>query len=382
MYNLDQLLRSRHTCDQVRQQVEADAPAVFLRSIKLKIISACNLKCEMCRYWQMARQELPRDVIFSVLDHAAQLGCLKVHLSGGEVTLHRELVATIQHGADLGMRINLTSNGVLMDKTRARAWIAAGLRAASFSLDGARAKTHDGIRGVPGAFKRTVRALRIVQREVERHDARLRVRVNNVLSSRNLGELPALLRLAGELGVVDVVPMPIDGAKVPRPTVDQIRWFNAEIAPQVLELRRQYGMPLDAGRLYPFGRSPSELEQAANGRYAMGHYEHHRCYAPHFHAFISHNGDVFACCMTRDRMRPLGNVTRQSLTEIFQGDQYQQFRVDMRQVRLKVCANCDQYLRENRLVDARLVQLQAPEIQAPAIQAPAIQAPEIQLARL
>ena len=360
MYNLDQLLAARETCTAVRDQVELGAPAAYLRSIKLKIISACNLKCEMCRYWQIARQELPIDVVYSVLSHAAQLGCLKVHLSGGEVTLHRHLVDAIRRGAELGMRINLTSNGVLVDKTRARAWIDAGLRGASFSLDGSCAKTHDGVRGVPGAFKKTVRAIRIVRREVERRDSRLRIRVNNVLSARNLDELPALIKLAGDLGAVDVVPMPIDGAKVPRPSVDQIQRFNADVVPQTVELRRRYGMPIDAGRLYPYGRTNEELEQAARGRYAQGHYERRPCYAPYFHTFISHDGDVYACCMTRERMRSLGNVKQQTLTDIFLGDSYQQFRAGMRISRLPVCATCDQYHRENRLVDARLFQIEPP----------------------
>jgi radical SAM protein with 4Fe4S-binding SPASM domain len=359
MYNLDDLLGSRETCRSVQRQVVDGEPALYLRSVKLKIISACNLMCEMCKYWQMARVELPRDVILNTLDHAAQLGCLKVHLSGGEVTLHRDLTAAIERGAQLGMRMNLTSNGVLMDKSRARAWVNAGLRAASFSLDGARAKTHDGIRGVPGVYKRTIRAIRILRREVDRLDARLRIRVNNVLSSRNLDELPALIEIAGELGVVDVVPMPIDGAKVPRPSVEQIERFNAEIAPRMLELRRKYNMPIDAGRLYPFGRTSHDVALSARGEYALGHYDHSLCYAPYFHAFISHNGDVFACCMTRDRMKPLGNVQRQSLTEIFLGAEYQRFRDAMRETRLKICRNCDQYLRENRLVDSRLVQLEA-----------------------
>jgi radical SAM protein with 4Fe4S-binding SPASM domain len=359
MYNLDELLGARETCLTVQRQVVDNEPAIYLRSIKLKIISACNLKCEMCKYWQMARVELPRDVILHTLDHAAQLGCLKVHLSGGEVTLHRDLTAAIERGAQLGMRMNLTSNGVLMDKARARSWINAGLRAASFSLDGARAKTHDGVRGVPGAFKRTVRAIRILKREVDRLDSRLRIRVNNVLSTRNLDELPALIELAGDLGAVDVVPMPIDGAKVPRPSVEQIERFNLEVAPQMLALRRKYNMPIDAARLFPFGRSPRELAQSACGEYAFGHYDHSLCYAPYFHAFISHNGDVFACCMTRDRMKPLGNVQRQSLTEIFLGGEYQHFREAMLHTRMKVCRNCDQYLRENRLVDSRLVQLNA-----------------------
>lgn len=368
MYNLEEWLRRSEHRESLERQVFAGQNADCLRSLKLKIISNCNLKCEMCRYWQMPKQQLPREVIFRTLDHAVALGCVKVHLSGGEVTLHHDLVDAIAHGAQLGIRMNLTSNGVLMDKARARAWVSAGLRAASFSLDGVRSKTHDAIRGVPGAFKRTVRAIKTVVRENERLDGKLRVRVNTVLSERNLDEYPRLLEMAGELGVVDVLPMPIDGKRSPRPTAKRIEWFNREIAPRAAELRRRYRMPLDAGRLFPFGRSQGELELAAEGRYALGHYEQHRCYAPYLHAFVSHTGEVFACCMTRDRMRPLGNVREQTLTEIFTGPAYQSFRRAMNSTRLAVCANCDQYLRENRVVDARLEERSEPRFRLPVLE--------------
>jgi len=368
MYNLEELLRSDERRSSLTRQVLDAAPADCLRSLKLKIISNCNLRCEMCRYWQMPKQQLPRTVIFSTLEHAAALGCIKVHLSGGEVTLHHDLVDAIRHGTELGMRMNLTSNGVLMDKPRARQWVEAGLRAASFSLDGVRRKTHDGIRGVPGAYKRTLRAIRVVVRENERLGGKLRVRVNTVMSAKNMDELPALLELVGAMGVVDVMPMPIDGKRAIRPTVKQIARFNAEIAPRVAEIRRRYHMPIDAGRLYPFGRTAAELDLATQGRYGFGHYDQHRCYAPYYHAFISHTGEVFACCMTRDRMRPLGNVREQTLSDIFLGSAYQAFRQGMNVARLPVCANCDQYLRENRLVDARLAESAPPRLRLPIVE--------------
>lgn len=354
MYNLQELLSEAAVLQDLREQVAGNGGAPVLRSLKFKIISNCNLKCEMCKYWQIAKQQIPIDIIGRVLEHAAVLGCIKVHFSGGEVTLHPELNAAIQKATDLGIRSNLTSNGILMTKDRARRWIDAGLRAACFSLDGVERRTHDKIRGVPGAFKRTVRAVRTLVRENDRCRGKLRVRINMVLSARNLEELPGLIQLAGELGAVDVLPMPIDGKRAIRPTVSQIEKFNAETVPKVMELRRFYGMPIDAGRLFPLGRTPREMELATRGQYGFDHYREHRCYAPYLHSFISHTGEVFACCMTRDRIPSLGNVHSQSLSEIFLGPSYQALRRGMNLARLPICAHCDQYLRENRLVDDRL----------------------------
>jgi radical SAM protein with 4Fe4S-binding SPASM domain len=205
-------------------------------------------------------------------------------------------------------------------------------------------------------------------RENERLGGKLQVRINNVLSRRNLDELPDLIRLGGELGVTDVLPMPVDGKRGARPSVEQIEWFNAEIAPRVAEVRRQFGMPLDADRIYPFGRTLRELALASEGKYGRGYYEHSLCYAPYLHAFVSHTGDVFACCMTRERMPSLGNVQQQSLVEIFRGEKYRAFRQQMKVKRLSVCGNCDQYLRENRLVEQGLAERRQPLLAIAPIQ--------------
>ena len=359
MYNLDELLRTDDAADLLQRQIREEAPATFLRSIKVKIISNCNLRCEMCKYWRIAKQKIEIDVIKRVLEDAVTLGSKKVHFSGGEVTLHPDLEEAIRHAADLGMRVNLTSNGMIMDKERAKRWIAAGLRSASFSLDGIDAKTHDKIRGVEGAWKKTVKAIQIVRREIARRKTKLRIRVNTVLSKQNHRQLPGLTRLAGELGAMDVLPMPIDGDFL-RPSVKDIKRFNEEIVPLCLEERQKYGMSIDAARLYPFGRTDEEIAFAADGKYGFGHYEKHPCYAPWLHAFVSHPGDVYACCMTRQKMPSMGNVNEQSLIDIFQGEPYRQFRQQMLKKRLEVCANCDQYLRENRTVETRLAQLELP----------------------
>jgi radical SAM protein with 4Fe4S-binding SPASM domain len=368
MYNLGQMLRDENARRRLLRQIAGHEPPAPLRSIKMKITSQCNLRCEMCRYWQIADEQLPIEVMLAGLESAASLGCQKVHLSGGEVTLHPDLVETIRRGAELGMRVSLTTNGILMDKERARQWIDAGLRSASFSLDGANRKKHDRIRGVAGAFKRTVRAIRTLRREVDRKRSKLSLRVNVVLSRQNLDELAGLVRLGGELGVADVLPMPIDGKHAERPSPKEIEAFNLDVVPQVEELRRQFGMPINAGRLYPFGRTKRERELASLGEYALGYYDRHRCYVPYLHAFVSHTGDIYACCMTRGRTLPLGNIRNESLTDVFRGTAYQELRRSMEHRRLPACANCDQFLLENRLIESRLQEHQVPVTSPPVME--------------
>jgi radical SAM protein with 4Fe4S-binding SPASM domain len=354
MDNLRELLDDPEQRHRLACHISGEEQASLLRSLKVKLISTCNLRCGMCRYWRIPRRSLPLDVVRAVLDSAAGLGCRKVHLSGGEVTLYEPLPAVIRHAARLGMRVNLTTNGVLVDKERARSWLDGELHGASFSIDGARAETHDAIRGVAGAFKQTVKGIRVLRREILRRVSRTRIRINTVLQRDNLHELPDLHRLAAELGAVDVVPMPVDGTDVPRPTREQIIAYNTEIAPEIHRLRQRYGMSLDEQKVYPFGRTEAELTEAVAGRHALGYYEHHLCYAPYLHSFVGHTGNVYACCMTSERMPSLGNVLEQSLADIFRSPAYEAFRRSMRSRRLPMCAHCDQYLEENSLVSTRL----------------------------
>ena len=44
------------------------------------------------------------------------------------------------------------------------------------------------------------------------------------------------------------------------------------------------------------------------------------------HLFLTWNGDVFLCCMARGKTDPLGNVRRQSVAEVFDGEPYRKIR--------------------------------------------------------
>ncbi len=70
-----------------------------------------------------------------------------------------------------------------------------GVASVSFSLDGATAATHDGVRGVPGTFAATLAAIAAARR------AGLRVQVNTTVLRSNLAELPRLCGLLLEHGV-------------------------------------------------------------------------------------------------------------------------------------------------------------------------------------
>ncbi len=353
MYDISALIDEPALRAPLAASVEGAAPT-YLRSVKIKLTARCNLRCQMCRYGRGEKPpELPTERWLAIIGELADLGCRKMHFSGGEVMLRKDLETLVARARDRELKVTLTSNLTLLTKERAKALMRLRPSGISTSLDGATSKTHDRIRGAEGSFKTTLKSLRLVERY--RRDHRPRVRVNFVMMRENFRDYPQLVELAAEHGAIDVVPMPVDSRRTElRLSKRLIREYEADIAPRVEAARRRVGMPLTEQRIHPFGLSRGEHSAASEGLYAADHYEEHLCYAPYLHMFVAWNGEVFLCCMTNGRIDPLGDLSQQSVRDVFTGDRFQAIRAAMRERRLDACHRCDMFLEENRRLHAVL----------------------------
>lgn len=356
MYDLARAVDSPDFIARLRAALADPAALPPLRDAKLKVTSRCNLACQMCDYWKTTREEtLSTPRWRGVLDELVELGARKVHVSGGEPFLRRDLLDILDHACVRGLKTNLTTNGTLVTREAARRLVGLGVNSVSVSLDGPTARVHDAIRGRPGAFKRSVKTIRWLVRDAERSGARLKVRINFVLQRDNYRRFPDMVRLAAELGAVDLDPMPVDGddpaLRLGRRALEEL---EREIAPQVRALRAELGFRLDEGRTLPCGAGSRAARYAKLGLYARGYYETHPCYAPWVHTFVAWNGDLFLCCMTTGVIEPLGNVRATPLRAALRGERYQAVRrAFLAGQRLSHCHRCDLFLAGNaRLEDA------------------------------
>ncbi len=342
----------------LQDSLNAPYTAPVIRCAKFKITARCNLRCTFCQYWQMREpDEMSTSEIQRSLDQLRDMGCVKVHFSGGEATLRKDVFALLAHAASLGMKANLTTNGTLLDHDRAHQLLDAGTHSVSLSLDGPDARTHDSLRGVPGAFERTTKAIRLLARIRDRRGSRLKLRLNTVLTRHNYTRLADVTDLAAELGMTDVIPMPVDErleTAEHRLSRHDIERFNTHVAPIAAEVRRAVGFSTAPHLIWPFGRSDRDLLLAAEGRYARGYFKEHLCHVPWLHMFITWNGDVYLCCMARGKTEPFGNLRRQSVAEVFQGEGYRQIRGQFRRKMPSVCHRCDMFLAENAVIEQAL----------------------------
>ncbi len=293
MYDIDGLLQQNGFVERLRCSLDGSNPPPVLRDAKIKLTSRCNLRCRMCKYWRKKREpDLSTIQWQETLAQLVDLGCRKVHFSGGEVFMRPDFLDIVERATSLGLKTNLTTNGTLVDKAKARRLVKAGVNSLSLSLDGPRAKVHDEIRGHPGAFKKALRTLRWLRHYSAGAKRPIKLRINFVIMRDNFRWLPEMVNLAGDLGAVDLHPMPVDekGESRKRLSRSQIELYNREVAPRVLALRQEWGLPTTPDKIYPFGVTPRDIGYSKQGLYARGFYERHLCLAPWLHHFIAWNG--------------------------------------------------------------------------------------------
>lgn len=358
MYALEELAADPAALAQLSSALDTCDPG-RLRCAKIKITSRCNLRCRMCRYWETTEEDaLPGADWVRVLGEMAARGCRKVHFSGGEVLLRGDFVEIAQAGRSLGLKVNLTTNGTLLTRERARTLVRARVHGVSMSLDGPRASLHDGIRGVPGSFRRTCAAIHRLRRHGEDYGHVPRIRLNVVVMEDNFRYLPDMVELAARLGVVELHPMPVDekGERKRRLSRGQIEIYNRDVAPRVAELRARHGFSTDPRLVHPFGVKPEEIRRSREGLYAGGAYERKPCLAPWLHMYVGWDGEVYPCCMTSRRMPSLGNLRHASVGEVLEGAPYRQLRRAFLEGRVHpACHRCDMWLSENGLLHRALV---------------------------
>ena len=317
--------------------------------VKIKVFYGCNLKCEMCNHWREVREPPVSAQRFKeIINELGQMGTRKIHISGGEPLLRPQTPEFVGLASSLGIKVTVTTNGTLVDKERAKRLVEAGLRGINISIDSPNRKMHEKIRGVEGAYKASTKAVQLFQRY--RHKGKLSIRINTVVSRTNYQTLDGLPDLAYQLGADGINLIPVDDhcGEILSLRKKDIQKFNAEVGPRIAERALALGLIVSEEEAFPFGRSESEVRLGRAGRYAFGYYDQHPCYAPWTHSMIDFNGNVFVCCMTRERIPPLGNINTQSFKEIWEGAAYQRIRLRMHPPALRPCQRCDDFIGENQ----------------------------------
>jgi len=148
----------------------------------------CNLKCVHC-YAKSEDinydNELNHEQSLAMIDDLAEFGVPVLLFSGGEPLVHPRLVEYAQYAVSKGMRAVISTNGTLITEEKAKQLKEIGLSYVGISLDGME-KTHDMFRGVPGSFKKAMKAVDNCQK------AGIKVGLRFTINKRNVQDIPGI----------------------------------------------------------------------------------------------------------------------------------------------------------------------------------------------
>jgi len=133
-----------------------------LQEIYLYLAGTCNLRCRHCwidpGFGTESQRFLSWSELRKIIVQAQELGLRAVKLTGGEPLLHPEILPILRGLHQMGLKLRMESNGTLIGDREAEALRETGADV-SISLDGPTAELHDSLRGVTGAFDRTLRGV-------------------------------------------------------------------------------------------------------------------------------------------------------------------------------------------------------------------------------
>jgi len=175
------------------------------RLLQVESAIACNLKCVMCPWRQIAKGAargglMSEEMWAAIRPHLKEVTSVDF-TGGGEPLLQPRLAEWIEEAKAAGCETGFLSNGLLLNRDRLQRILAAGLDWLCISMDGADGETYNRIR-VGSDFDRVCENVARIARL--RSSQGPKTMINFVLMDLNAHQLKDVVRLADKLGVDQV----------------------------------------------------------------------------------------------------------------------------------------------------------------------------------
>lgn len=302
--------------------------------ISWNLTRVCNLACGHCYLDAVQRRseasdELTTEEALAVVDDIAALapGAMLV-LTGGEPLMRRDLDQLIARAAGHDLMPVIGTNGSLLDAARAQRLRAAGAVGVGISLDSVRPEFHDRLRGLPGAWEKTVAGIDAARA------AGLAVQLQMSVFADNRHELAVMADYAEDIGALalNVFFLVCTGRGVSQTDLDEAA-YEAALG-EIIVLQRERPQLMLRARCAPYLRRRLGLHagEARDGYAAFSS----ACLAGRSYFRITPTGDVTACPYIPTAA---GNLRQQSLAAIWNdATDFQRLREEMPAGK---CGTCD-----------------------------------------
>jgi len=322
-----------------------------LALVYFKPTAACNLRCVMCGQFgdkgiikdhiaEEIKKNLPLETWKKFIDEIAPQRPV-TYIWGGEPFLYPHLIPLAKYMVEKGLFVSVNTNGTLMERY-AHEIVRDKWSTIFVSLDAFR-DVNDVMRGA-GAYDKVIAGFKAINREKEKQKSKLPVLgVVTVVTNKNFTDLDNLVEASREYKLgVHIFNL---GTYTNDNIVSAQRRFMKEKFDTEIDCLESYNtgynQGIDGNTLYyilqkmhrknidhPIITVPALNPEKINTYYAdLETPVRNRCIVPWCQVNVNYNGDVHFCADYPDYI--LGNITRQSFKEIYNGDRANKFRKEL-----------------------------------------------------
>jgi len=295
--------------------------------IQIEITNRCNYTCGMCprESFNLPEKDIPLDLFKKIIDRLDT--SYNITLTGwGEPLLHPALMDMIVYTKDKGHNVGVTTNGLLLAPFVEK-FIEKSLDKLTISLDSVEESIE---------VKEGHPSNKVVQKNMEslirsRGDKK-KPMITIQITLHDKKQCLETIKYAGEVGADRVylvrlnIPFGMNSFK--RPNLEE----ELEIYKESEEIAKKYGLQVDNN----FTAFDNQLLRSMYKKLRPMMYRHDKyCPKPYDYLYINIDGKATPCC---DLPRyEVGNVLKQSINEIWHGENMQYFREHQNDV----CGTCD-----------------------------------------
>ena len=295
----------------------------FPISISFEPTTSCNLRCPECpsglRAFNRPTGMLENSFFKQTIDDVYKNLLYLIFYFQGEPYLNPNFLLMVKYAHDKGIYTATSTNAHYLSDEKAKQTVESGLDRLIISIDGTTQEVYQQYR-VGGNLGKVLEGTRnIVKWKKELKSKTPFIFFQFLVVKPNEHQIEEIKRLAIEMGV------------------DQIRFKTAQV----------YDYENDPNQLIPDNNKYSRYKKDVSGKMKVKNSLSNHCWKLWHGNVITWDGLVVPCCFDKDATHQLGNLNNASFKDIWQNENYKQFRRELLSSRknIDICANCSEGLK-------------------------------------
>ncbi|TEB14665.1 Antilisterial bacteriocin subtilosin biosynthesis protein AlbA [Pelotomaculum sp. FP] len=332
-----------------------------LAKVYIEPTTLCNLNCRTCirKTWHEPLGSMKLEVFDGLLEQLKEFKSLQTVMFGGfgEPTFHKDILYMIGKVKALGLKAEMVTNGTLLNEAMLQGMLDNGLDTLWVSFDGTSEDSFDDIRA-GASFIEVVQNLRRLKELNQQTTHKIKVGIAFVVMKRNIKELRKLGTLAQTVGaemvsVSNVIPYSSD--MLDQMVCERILWANSisyysrSLPINLPFIDRTETTKQTLFELFRDYNNISIMRNHIDTEAGSCRFVKERC------TFIKWDGTVSSCMgllhsyktyFTTGRAERevtayvLGDTRKNSLKEIWDGQEYHDFREKVDEFDFSPCLQC------------------------------------------